>query len=89
MDRESNKITDTEIKTKGIETLIEALGELNTERFITLLLREPFDYTEWQRNLWTGKSVEEVSAMAIENRLTDGSSRQAAPRSKQRDLLNQ
>ena len=63
-------ITDTEIKVKGIETLIKALGELNAERFITLLLREPFDYTRWQRNLWTDKSVEEVSTMAMQGRPT-------------------
>ena len=67
-------ITDTEIRVKGIETLIEALGELNAERFITLLLREPFDYTKWQRNLWTDKSVEEVSTMAMQNRQTSESS---------------
>ncbi len=67
-------ITDTEIKVKGIETLIETLGELNAERFITLLLREPFDYTKWQRNLWTDKSIEEVSQMAMHSRLTSGSS---------------
>jgi hypothetical protein len=45
-------ITDTEIRIKGIETLILTSGELDAERFITLLLREPFDYTKWQRNLW-------------------------------------
>ena len=67
-------ITDTEIKVKGIETLIEALGELNAERFITLLLREPFDYTQWQRNLWADKSIEQVSQMAMHSRLTSDSS---------------
>ena len=66
--KQSDMITDTEIKAKGIETLIEALGELNAERFITLLLREPFDYTRWQRNLWTDKSVEEISTMAMQDR---------------------
>lgn len=64
-------ITDTEIKIKGMETLIKALGELNTERFITLLLREPFDYTKWQRNLWTDRSIEEISQIAMQDRLTD------------------
>ncbi len=64
-------ITDTEIKVKGIEALIEALGEMNAERFITLLLREPFDYTRWQRNLWTDKSVEKVSTMAMQSRPTN------------------
>jgi hypothetical protein len=62
-------ITDTELKIQGIETLIKALGELNAERFITLLLREPFDYTQWQRNLWPDKSIEELSQMAMQKRL--------------------
>jgi hypothetical protein len=62
-------ITDTEIKAKGIETLINEMGELNAERFITLLLREPFDYTKWQRDLWLDKSIEEISQMAMEHRL--------------------
>ncbi len=65
-------ITDTEIRIKGIETLIKALGELDAERFITLLLREPFDYTVWQRTLWSDKSIEEISQMAMQNRLASG-----------------
>ncbi len=40
----------------NMETLIEALGELDAERFITLLLREPSDYTSWQRNLWAERA---------------------------------
>jgi hypothetical protein len=38
-----------------------------------LLLREPFDYTGWQRSLWSDKDVDEISlaAMAL---------RRAAPR---------
>ena len=67
-------ITDTEIKVKGIETLIEGLGKLNAERFITLLLREPFDYTRWQRKLWTDKSIEQISQMAMHNRSSSDSS---------------
>jgi hypothetical protein len=61
-------ITDTEIKIKGMASLIEGLGELNAERFITLILREPFDYTKWQRNLWHDKSVAEISEMAMKRR---------------------
>ena len=33
---------------------------MEAERFITLLLREPFDYTSWQRQLWVEKSVDEL-----------------------------
>jgi hypothetical protein len=45
-------ITDTEIKMKGIRVLIESLGEVEAERFIALMQREPFDHTKWQRSLW-------------------------------------
>ena len=38
-------LTDTEIKIKGIQTLSETLGDIEAERFIALIQREPFDYT--------------------------------------------
>ncbi len=60
-------ITDNEIKLQGIEALISSLGEVQAERFISLILREPFDYTEWQKKLWPDKSIEEISSMAMDN----------------------
>jgi hypothetical protein len=42
-----NTITDTEIKIKGMDALIAALGEVHAEKFVTLVNREPFDYTAW------------------------------------------
>ena len=61
-------ITETEIKIKGMEALINALGEVQAEKFVTLMMREPFDYTVWQRKLWEDKSVEEISQMAMKRR---------------------
>ena len=58
-------ITDTEIKIIGIKALTEALGEVNAEKFISLIMREPFDYTKWQRQLWDGRSVEDISRSAM------------------------
>lgn len=58
-------ITDTEIKIIGVRALTNALGEVNAEKFISLMLREPFDYTSWQRDLWIDKSVEEISRAAM------------------------
>lgn len=58
-------ITDTEVKIKGIQALTESLGSLDAERFIALIQREPFDYTKWQRTLWEGQSVEEISRNAM------------------------
>jgi hypothetical protein len=61
-------ITDTEVRIKGMDALITALGEVHAERFITLMMREPFDYTEWQKTLWNDKTVEEISRMAMDRR---------------------
>lgn len=62
--------TDTEIKLEGLKALIAALGEVQAERFISLMMREPFDYTKWQKKLWPGKSIEEISQAAMQHRIS-------------------
>ena len=44
----------------------KSLGEVQAERFISLILREPFDYTVWQRKLWTNENIEDISGMAMD-----------------------
>lgn len=64
-------ITDTEIKAKGIQILAKYLGDVEAERFIALIQREPFDYTKWRRELLDQElSLEEISqqAMALRNK---------------------
>ena len=65
-------ITDTEIKAKGIHLLVQHLGDVETERFIALIQREPFDYTQWRKGMGEESSIEEIShrAMALKNRNT-------------------
>jgi hypothetical protein len=58
-------ITDTEIKQKGLGALLDALGEVDAERFITLLNRDPFNYTIWQKNIFEGMTIEQVSSKAM------------------------
>jgi hypothetical protein len=60
--------TDTEVRIRGLRALVEALGPVEAERFITLILREPFDYTQWQKQLWADKSVDEISQAAMATR---------------------
>jgi hypothetical protein len=60
------KMTDTVLKNEGIKILTRNLGKVEAERFISLLLREPFDYTKWQRGLFDDMSVEELSERAME-----------------------
>ncbi len=61
-------LTDTEIKLQGVQVLMKSLGNVNAERFIALIQREPFDYTKWQQNLWNDRSVEEISRNAMKLR---------------------
>jgi hypothetical protein len=65
-------MTDTEIRTTGFRGLVAALGDVEAERFIALIQREPFDYTRWHRTLWPDKSVEEISREAMEHRQAEG-----------------
>jgi hypothetical protein len=60
--------TDTEVRIRGLRALVDTLGTVEAERFIALILREPFDYTRWQRHLWADKSVDEISKAATELR---------------------
>ena len=50
----------------GMNCLLEKLGVLETEIFISHLLREPFDYTTWQNNHYANISVKDLNRKAVE-----------------------
>ena len=54
------KMTDTGLELEAIKCLIERFGVVRTERFISLLIKEPFDYTKWQTDLYSDMSVDEL-----------------------------
>ena len=58
-------INSTVLLDKGMRCLTNELGLVEAERFVFLLLSEPFNYTEWRKNnLFTGMSIEEISQAA-------------------------
>jgi len=60
-------MTDTLLITTAMDISIKNLGIIEAERFITLILKEPFDYTEWRKKFLSGEtSVEEVNKQAKE-----------------------
>lgn len=61
-------LTDTEIRKKGLRILVENLGDVDAEKFISLIIKEPFDYTEWQETLWNDLTVEQISERAMKYR---------------------
>ncbi len=57
-------MTDSEIRLTGMQSLISTLGEVQAERFISLIQRDNFDYTKWQENLFSNLTVEQLSEQA-------------------------
>ena len=58
--------TDNVVRVEAMGALIAALGEVDAERFICMVKRDTFNYTEWQRDLWNDKTIEEIHAMGAE-----------------------
>ena len=56
---------ELDLRNEGMKILINNLGQVEAERFISLIIREPFDYTEWQRGLFDTLSVKELSGLAM------------------------
>ena len=54
------------IMDKGIRCLLMNLGTVETETFISMINREKFDYTKWQRDYFDRKTPEEISREAEE-----------------------
>jgi len=67
--------TETVLKVEAIDLLLKTFGVLETERFISSIKSSNFDYTEWHRDLWKDKSVEEIHALATEFEQKKGSLR--------------
>ena len=58
--------TDNIVRVEAMNALIAALGAIDAERFISMVKRDTFDYTEWQQKLWDGLSIEEIHTMGVE-----------------------
>ena len=53
-------MTNTLLKQTGMRILGEHLGLVEAERFIALIISEPFDYTQWQETLFDDLSLDEL-----------------------------
>jgi hypothetical protein len=58
---------DPIIKHEGMNALLRSLDIVEAERFIALVKRNDFDYTEWRTTLWVDESVEHLSAQAMKH----------------------
>lgn len=54
------------IMTEAMNCLIEKMGIVETEIFISNIIKEPFDYTEWQRQHFDNISLEDINKQAVQ-----------------------
>ena len=57
-------MTTNEILNTGMTCLKEKLGIVGAEQFISVIIREQFDYTKWQREHFDAKGSEQISQEA-------------------------
>lgn len=57
-------LSDDEFRVEGMRALTDALGPVDSARFVSLGLREPVDYTKWRQYLFHGLTLEEISSEA-------------------------
>ncbi len=62
-------MTETQLRVEAMKLLNQELGPVDTERFISLLSKDRFDYTEWREHLWDRVSVDDLWTMAREKGL--------------------
>lgn len=49
--------SEPEIRQEGMDALRSKLDPVETERFLMLVRRDEFDYTEWQRRIWKWSQI--------------------------------
>jgi hypothetical protein len=59
-------MTDTELKILGMDLLSKHLGLVEMEKFVSIIQKDKFDYTQWRQSLFQGLSGEEISRMGME-----------------------
>ena len=53
-----------ELMSRGMECLTQALGVVEAEEFISLVIRERFDYTKWRKDYFGDMTVDELNSVA-------------------------
>ncbi|MEB3826908.1 hypothetical protein [Phormidium sp. CCY1219] len=56
--------TDSEIRLEGMQALISTLGLVEAERFILVMTRDRFDYTQWRQEGLPKISLKELADAA-------------------------
>lgn len=55
-----------ELMNRGMQCLTDNMGIIDAERFISIIIREKFDYTQWQREYFDEMKPGEIEASAVD-----------------------
>ena len=58
------------LRYEAMELLLRKLGAVDAERFISMVKRDTFNYTEWRRGQWNEMTIEEIHVAAVEHART-------------------
>jgi len=62
-----NNVPTDAIMRVGMKCLVEKLGAIDAEIFLSVIKENTFDYTEWrQNNLWQNMSLAEIFERAAQ-----------------------
>ena len=64
--------TDNALRFEAMTLLMRTFGMVDAERFISMIKRDNFDYTEWRRELWNDMTIEEIFAETAEHERKQG-----------------
>ena len=56
--------TTAEIMDRGMNCLIEKMGIIEAEQFISIIIREKFDYTRWKQKYFDNVDLKEFNSSA-------------------------
>ena len=57
----------TELLDRRMQCLVDNLGDVRAEEFISVIIREKFDYTKWHHDFLDNMSAREVNEAAAAN----------------------
>ena len=63
-DAYTTNMNQTEILNDGVDWLRQKFGDVGTELFISLIIREKFDYTRWRKQFFGDRTVNEINEEA-------------------------
>ena len=56
------RMSESELTAKCLNALFDTVGPAEAERFVYIMNRDNFDYTEWQKDLFANETLDSLVA---------------------------